>query len=39
MLCGQCCAHVHKLLTMLDGGRVHLMAHGCDGDTCDYSLR
>jgi hypothetical protein len=39
MLCDQCCAHMHREISMLEGKTVNLMAYGCDGGKCDYRLR
>lgn len=39
MLCDQCCIHMHKTLSMLEGKTVNLLAYGCDGGDCDRSLR
>ncbi|MFI0477799.1 MAG: hypothetical protein ACH349_01550 [Candidatus Rhabdochlamydia sp.] len=39
MLCDKCCSHVHKLLSLLEGKCVNLLAYGCDGGDCDQELR
>lgn len=39
MLCEQCCKHMHREISVLEGKAVNLLAYGCDGGGCDYSLR
>lgn len=30
---------MHREITSLNGGTTNLLAYGCDGNGCDYSLR
>lgn len=39
MLCDQCCAHMHREISVLEGKTVNLLAYGCESENCDYSLR
>lgn len=39
MLCDQCCSHMHRTISMLQGNTVNCMAYGCSGGKCDRELR
>lgn len=39
MLCDQCCKHMHRNISMLEGKTVNLLAYGCDRGNCDRELR
>lgn len=39
MICDQCRSHMHRDISILQGKTVNMLAYGCDGGECDYSLR
>lgn len=39
MLCDECCKHMHREIHSLNGGTTNLLAYGCNGNGCDFSLR
>jgi hypothetical protein len=38
-ICKQCQDNMHRCISILEGKTVNLLAYGCDGGDCDYSLR